>query len=70
MILVDGDVPSDVVDSYITWIACMLRKIELMSLSSMHLCRLYRDMLLAVLDLSSKIKKVKRKKEMQISTAA
>ena len=32
MVLVDGDVVSDIVSSYITWIACMLREIELMTL--------------------------------------
>ena len=42
MVLVDGDVTSDVVDSYMTWIACMLREIELMALSGVHLYRLYR----------------------------
>jgi hypothetical protein len=41
MVLVDGDVASDVVDSYMTWIACMLREIELMTLSGVHLYRLY-----------------------------
>ena len=39
---VDGDVESHVVDSYMTWIACMLREIELMTLSGVHLYRLYR----------------------------
>ena len=42
IVLVDGDVASDVVDSYMTWIACMLREIELMALSGVHLYRLYR----------------------------
>jgi len=38
---VDGDVVY-AVDSYITWIACMLREIKLMTLSGVHLYRLYR----------------------------
>ena len=42
MILVDGDVASNVVDSYMTWIARMLREIELITLSRVHLYRLYR----------------------------
>ena len=42
IVLVDGDVASDVVDSYMTWIACMLREIELMALSGVHLYMLYR----------------------------
>ena len=42
IVLVDGDVASDVVDSYMTWIACMLREIELMNLSEVHLYRFYR----------------------------
>ena len=42
MVLVDGDVTSDVADSYMMWIACMLRKIELMTLSGVHLYSLYR----------------------------
>ena len=32
MILVDDDVASDVVDFYMTWIVCILREIELMTL--------------------------------------
>ena len=32
MILVDVDVTFDIVGSYMTWIACMLREIELMTL--------------------------------------
>ena len=42
MVLVDGDVTSDVVDFYMTWIACMLREIELMTFSRVHLYMLYR----------------------------
>ena len=42
MILVDGDVASNVVDSYMTWIARMLREIELMTLSDC-IFRLYID---------------------------
>ena len=41
MVLVDGDVVY-AVDSYITWIACMLREIKLMTLSGVHLYSLYR----------------------------
>ena len=41
MVLVDGDVTSDVVDFYMTWIACMLREIELTTLSGVHLYWLY-----------------------------
>ena len=33
---------SDVVDFYMTWIACMLREIELIIFSGVHLYRLYR----------------------------
>ena len=40
IVLVDGDVASDVVDSYM--IACMSREIELMALSGVHLYTLYR----------------------------
>ena len=43
---VDGDVESRVVDSYMTWVAWMLREIELMTLSGVHLYRLYRFPLL------------------------
>jgi len=42
MVLMDGNVAADVVDSYTTWIACMLREIELMTFSGVHLYRLYR----------------------------
>ena len=42
IVLVDGDVASDVVDSYMTLITYMLREIELMTLNGMHLYRLYR----------------------------
>ena len=49
IVLVDGDVASDVVDSYMTWIACMLREIELMTLSGVHLYRLYREVILPYL---------------------
>ena len=38
----DGDVTSDVVDSYMMRIAWMLREMELMTLSGVHLYRLYR----------------------------
>ena len=38
----DGDVASNVVDSYMTLITYMLREIELMTLSGVHLYRLYR----------------------------
>ena len=43
MVLVDGDVASNVVDSYMTLIACMLKEIALMTLSGVHLYRLYRS---------------------------
>jgi len=39
---VDGDVASDVVNSYMTWIACILKEIELMTFNEVHLYRLYR----------------------------
>ena len=39
MVLVDGDV-AYAVDSYMTWITCMLREIELITLSEVHLYRL------------------------------
>ena len=42
MVLLDDDVVSDVVGSYMTWIACVLREIELMTLSGVHLYKLYR----------------------------
>ena len=32
MVLVDGNVAVDVVDSCMTWITCMFRKIELITL--------------------------------------
>ena len=32
MVLVDGDVASDIVGSYMTWISCMLKEIELITL--------------------------------------
>ena len=32
MVLVDGDVASDIVGFYMTWIACMLKEIELIIL--------------------------------------
>ena len=44
MVLVNDDVVSDVVvDSYMTCIICILRKIELMTFSGVHLYR-YIDM--------------------------
>ena len=49
MILLNGDVAFDVVDTYMTWIACMLREIELMTLSGVHLYRLYREVILPYL---------------------
>ena len=42
MVLVDGDVTFDVMDFYMTWIDCMLREIELTTLSGVHLYWLYR----------------------------
>ena len=42
MVLVDGNVASNVVNFYMTWIACMLKKIELMTFSGVHLYKLYR----------------------------
>jgi len=41
---------SDVVDSYMTWIACMLREIELMALSGVHLYRLLYRLVACCLD--------------------
>jgi len=35
-------VASDVVNSYMTWIACILKEIELMTFNEVHLYRLYR----------------------------
>ena len=43
MVLVDGNVASNVVNFYMTWIACMLKKIELMTFSGVHLYKLYID---------------------------
>ena len=43
MVLVDGDVASDIVGSYVMWITCMLREIELMTLSGCHLYRILGD---------------------------
>lgn len=42
MVVVDGNVTSDIKGSYMMWIACMLREIELMILSGVYLYRLYR----------------------------
>jgi len=43
MVLVNDDVVSDaVVDSYMMCINCMLKEIELMTFSGVHLYRLYR----------------------------
>ena len=52
MVLVDGDV-AYAVDSYITWISCMLREIELMTLSGVHLYRIYRYIIHVVIVIST-----------------
>ena len=54
MVLVDSDV-AYAVDSYIMWIACMLREIELMTLSGVHLYRiiLYRYIIHVVIAIST-----------------
>ena len=47
MVLVNDDVVSDVVvDSYMMCINCMLKEIELMIFSGVHLYRLYRYVVL------------------------
>ena len=45
MILLNGDVAFDVVDIYMTWIACMLREIELMTHSGVCIYIEYIDIL-------------------------
>ena len=52
MVLVDGDV-AYAMDSYITWIACMLREIKLMTLSGVHLYRIYRYIIHVVIVIST-----------------
>ena len=43
MVQVDDDVTSGIVGSYMTWIACMLRKIELIILVG-GICIVYIDL--------------------------
>ena len=40
----DGDVVSDIMDFYMTWIACILREIELMTLmNAISIVYIYRE---------------------------
>ena len=53
MVLVDGDVASDIVGSYMTWISCMLKEIELIILVGViYLYSTYRSVFGALAEAS------------------